>query len=88
MLQKFNVSLMDWLGESKYMYGLKIIPATRFSSTNTNGLCEYSPFLCGVGSVAALELAYGIGLKTWDGIPEPICTARYIYILCRRKRAR
>ena len=48
----------DWLGESKYMYGSKAIPPSRFSKTNTNGVWEYSPYLCGVGLMEGLELSY------------------------------
>ncbi|KAL6886865.1 hypothetical protein GGI43DRAFT_388484 [Trichoderma evansii] len=36
----------DWLGESKYMYGLNTLPPSRFSDSNPNGLWEYSPLLC------------------------------------------
>ncbi|KAH8802625.1 hypothetical protein F5884DRAFT_802467 [Xylogone sp. PMI_703] len=64
---------VDWLGESKYMYGLTHIPPSRFSSTNANGLWEYSPFLCGVGLGEALEIAYSLNFFIWDRIPEPIC---------------
>lgn len=43
------VMLIMGTGESKYMHGLTTIPPSRFSSSNPNGLQEYSPFLCGVG---------------------------------------
>ncbi|OCK74477.1 hypothetical protein K432DRAFT_420287 [Lepidopterella palustris CBS 459.81] len=39
---------VNWLGESKYMYGLTTIPPSCFSNTKANGLWEYSPFLCGM----------------------------------------
>ncbi|CAG7915792.1 unnamed protein product [Penicillium olsonii] len=64
---------INWLGESKYKYGLTDIPPSRFSNTNANGLWEYSPFLCGAGLSEALELSYGTGLVVWDSVPEPIC---------------
>ena len=64
---------MNQLGESKYTYGLTTILPSRFSNTNANGLWEYSPFLCGVGLVKALELAYGMSFLVWDRIPEPMC---------------
>lgn len=54
------------------MYGLKTIPPSRFSNTNANGLWEYSPFLCGVGLMEALELAYGMNFLMWDRMPEPM----------------
>lgn len=61
----------DWLGESKYMYGSKAIPPSRFSKTNTNGLWEYSHYLCGVGLMEGLELSYLFGMTVWDRTPEP-----------------
>jgi hypothetical protein len=73
LLKEFMDDFVNWLGESKYMYGLKTIPPSRFSNTNSNGLWEYSPFLCGVGLVEALELAYGMNFLVWDRIPEPMC---------------
>lgn len=63
----------NWLGESKYMYGLTDIPPSRFSNTNANGLWEYSPFLCGAGLSEALELSYGVAMLVWDNVPEPMC---------------
>ncbi|KAK6222923.1 hypothetical protein LQW54_000734 [Pestalotiopsis sp. IQ-011] len=63
--------IRDWLGESKYMYGLNTIPPSRFSKTNTNGLWEYSPYLCGVGLMEGLELSYLLGMMVWDRTPEP-----------------
>ncbi|OXV06093.1 hypothetical protein Egran_06139 [Elaphomyces granulatus] len=73
ILKELRDDFVDWLGETKYMHGLKTIPPSRFSATNTNGLWEYSPFLCGVGLMEALELGYGMGFLIWDGIPEPMC---------------
>ena len=73
LLKEFMDDIVNWLGESKYMYGLQTIPPSRFSNTNANGLWEYSPFLCGVGLVEALELAYGMNFLVWDRIPEPMC---------------
>ncbi|WEW56192.1 hypothetical protein PRK78_001629 [Emydomyces testavorans] len=64
---------VNWLGETKYMYGLTTIPPSRFSNSNSNGLWEYSPYLCGVGLMEALELAYNMGFLIWDEIPEPMC---------------
>jgi hypothetical protein len=60
---------VNWLGETKDTYGLN----SRFSNTNSNGLWEYSPFLCGAGLSEALELAYGMGMLLWDKFPEPMC---------------
>ncbi|KAI0197787.1 hypothetical protein F4808DRAFT_438147 [Astrocystis sublimbata] len=63
---------MNWLGESKYQSGLDAIPPSQFSDTNSNGLWEYSPFLCGVGLMEGLELAYAAGMYLWERIPEPM----------------
>jgi hypothetical protein len=73
LLTAFRYDLVNWLGESKYMYGLTTIPPSRFSNTNANGLWEYSPFLCGSGLTEALELAYAMGFLIMDRIPEPLC---------------
>lgn len=73
MLHELRDDFVNWLGESKYMYGLTTIPPSRFTHVNSNGLWEYSPFLCGAGLMEALELAYGMGLLMWDRVPEPMC---------------
>ncbi|KAL7909029.1 hypothetical protein GGI35DRAFT_493835 [Trichoderma velutinum] len=75
----------DWLGESKYMYGLTTLPPSRFSNSNSNGLWEYSPFLCGVGLAESLELAYRVGLLLWDKIPEPILLVHLHNMLVQKK---
>lgn len=54
-LREFRDDFVDWLGESKYMNGLKTIPPSRFSNSNSNGLWEYYPFLCGVGLMEPWE---------------------------------
>lgn len=63
---------INWLGETKYMHGLNGIPPSRFSSTNSNGLWEYSPYLCGTGLAEALTMAAQIGQLLWDSVPEPM----------------
>lgn len=73
ILRELRDDFVDWLGESKYMHGLTGIPPSRFSHVNSNGLWEYSPFLCGAGLEEALELAFGMGLFLWDRVPEPFC---------------
>lgn len=72
LLEGIQFDFVNWLGESKYMSGLTNIPPSRFSTTNANGLWEYSPFLCGVGLMEGLEIAYRTGMAIWDRIPEPI----------------
>jgi hypothetical protein len=66
MTELMRLDFPDWLGETKYKYGLNTIPPSRFSNTDSNGLWEYSPLLCGVGLVEALQLAYVHGICAWD----------------------
>lgn len=61
----------NWLGESACPLDLKAVPSSRFSDTNSNGLWEYSPFLCGVGLMEGLEMAYRLGMALWDVMHEP-----------------
>ncbi|KAI8657076.1 hypothetical protein NCS56_01313400 [Fusarium sp. Ph1] len=72
LLQMEREDFVNWLGESKYMSGLTTIPPSRFSDHKSNGFWEYSPFLCGVGLMEGLELAYIMGVSLWDKIPEPM----------------
>ncbi|CAH0053890.1 unnamed protein product [Clonostachys solani] len=69
-LEVIRLDFIEWLGETKYKDGLKGIPPSRFTSTNANGLYEYSPFMCGAGLLEGLELAYLIGIYIWDSTPE------------------
>jgi hypothetical protein len=73
VLKTLQEDFINWLGESKYMHGLTSIPPSRFSNTDTNGLWEYSPFLCGAGLAEGLELAYGTSMLILDRLPETIC---------------
>lgn len=75
----------DWLGESKYMYGLKTLPPSRFSNSNANGLWEYSPFLCGTGLAESLEIVYRFGLVLWDKVPEPMLLVHLHNMLVQKK---
>ncbi|KAK0657747.1 hypothetical protein B0T16DRAFT_317985 [Cercophora newfieldiana] len=70
MIEGIQFDFINWLGESKYMHGLNTIPPSRFSKTNSNGLWEYSPYLCAVGLVEGLQLAYSLGMWLWDKLPE------------------
>lgn len=71
ILEKQFQEFRDWLGESACLSSLKTFPPSRFSYTNSNGLWEYSPFLCGVGLMEGLEIAYRLGMAIWDVMPEP-----------------
>ncbi|KAI0834485.1 hypothetical protein F5Y06DRAFT_278761 [Hypoxylon sp. FL0890] len=70
LLGSLHDDFAHWLGTSKYKCGLETIPPSRFSNTDSNGLWEYSPFLCGVGLMDALELAYLAGIYILDRVPE------------------
>lgn len=71
ILDDLKFDFVNWLGESKYMYGLTTIPASRFSKYNANGLWEYSPLLCAAGLVEGLVLVQRVLMHLWDNIPEP-----------------
>jgi len=71
ILEDLKSDFVNWLGESKYMYGLDTIPASRFSKHNANGLWEYSPLLCAAGLVEGLILVQRVVMNLWDRIPEP-----------------
>ncbi|KAI1323447.1 hypothetical protein F5Y16DRAFT_425185 [Xylariaceae sp. FL0255] len=72
LLDCIKVEFTDFLGESRYKHGLDGIPPSQFSETNSNGLWEYSPFLCGVGLMEGLELAYSHAMYLWEYNPEPM----------------
>ncbi|KAL7621943.1 hypothetical protein AAE478_007443 [Parahypoxylon ruwenzoriense] len=72
LLEAVQYDFVNWLGESKYMHGLTNIPPSRFSTTDSNGLWEYSPFLCGVGLEEGLREAYQYSFIVLDSLPEPI----------------
>lgn len=55
-----------------YINRLDTILASRFSSTNANGLWEYSLFLCVVGLVEDHNLSYCFGMSVWDRLPESV----------------
>ncbi|CAG9987568.1 unnamed protein product, partial [Clonostachys byssicola] len=60
------------LGRTILAAGLDTIPTSRFADTDVNGLYNYSPFQCGVGSLEALELSYLVSTYIWDQVPEPL----------------
>lgn len=71
IIDEVQGDFIDWMGESKYMHGLKTIPPSRFSKHNTNGLWEYSPLLCAAGLVEGLVIVQRLMMHLWDKIPEP-----------------
>ncbi|KAK2867893.1 hypothetical protein FQN49_003366 [Arthroderma sp. PD_2] len=85
LMTEMREGFINFLGESKYMHGLTTIPPSRFTSTNSNGLWEYSPFLCGVGLAEALDLVTSLGFALWDGISEPMCLVHLHNMLVKKK---
>ena len=71
ILEDVKFDFINWLGESKYMYGLNTTPASRFSKYNANGLWEHYPLLCAAGLVEGLVLSQRVVMLLWDKIPEP-----------------
>lgn len=71
ILDDLKFDFVNWLGESKYMYGLNTIPPSRFTQHNANGLWEFSPLLCAAGLVEGLVLVQRATMRLWDEIPEP-----------------
>ncbi|KGO50194.1 Uncharacterized conserved protein UCP028035 [Penicillium expansum] len=84
LMSEFLMDFVDWLGESKYMHGLTAIPPSRFSNTNSNGLWEYCPFLCGAGLSEALELTHSMAMRIWGSVPEPICVSHLHNMLVQK----
>ncbi|WYZ40952.1 hypothetical protein EsH8_IV_001293 [Colletotrichum jinshuiense] len=72
MLRLLKSEFINHLGVSHPTQNGNTMPSSRFASTNPNGLWDYSPFLCGVGLVEALQHAYSISMRIWDLLPEPI----------------
>ncbi|KAF7552044.1 hypothetical protein G7Z17_g4596 [Cylindrodendrum hubeiense] len=72
LLESMQDDFVNWLGETKYMYGLTNIAPSRFINSNANGLWEHCPYLCGVGLMEGLELAYNSSVAVWDMIHEPM----------------
>ncbi|KAK3984627.1 hypothetical protein QBC44DRAFT_252389 [Cladorrhinum sp. PSN332] len=71
LVQTLQSVLGHWLGDSPYVQGMKFgITPSRFAGTNSNGLWEYSPFLCGVGLVEGLDLTHRVSMQIWDRQPE------------------
>lgn len=71
MLKGLATHVQQWLGNCKNLFDSTGM-SSRFSKNNSNGLWDYSPFLCGVGLAEALELTYRLSMIAWDRTYEPI----------------
>ncbi|THX60948.1 hypothetical protein D6D06_00872 [Aureobasidium pullulans] len=70
-LDHFSTYIRIWLGASKHVFSWSGVPS-RFAEHDSNGLWNYSPFLCGTGLMEALEITYRGTMITWDEMSEPI----------------
>lgn len=70
ILKQIRDEFNGCMGQTILAAGLDTIPTSRFADTNANGLYDYSPFQCGVGSLEALELSYLVSTYIWDQVPE------------------
>ncbi|KAI5265033.1 hypothetical protein E4T47_08633 [Aureobasidium subglaciale] len=62
--------ICDTLGQSADAFGDNNVPS-RFSGHDSNGLWNYSPFMCGTGLMEALEITYRATMTIWDKVREP-----------------
>ncbi|TKX26247.1 hypothetical protein C1H76_1600 [Elsinoe australis] len=60
------------LGRSVFVRGTNTRFTSRFSKTNSNGLWDYSPYLCGNGLLEGLEISSRLGLQLLNAFPEPL----------------
>ncbi|THY50911.1 hypothetical protein D6C97_06868 [Aureobasidium pullulans] len=70
-LDHLSTHIRTWLGASEHVLSWSGVPS-RFAEHDSNGLWNYSPFLCGTGLMEALEITYRSTMITWDKISEPI----------------
>lgn len=75
----------EWLGKSDHVFTSEL--PSRFSGLEPHGLWNYSPFLCGVGLLEALEISYRLSMLVWDVLDEPHLMVNLHDILRRRGRA-
>ncbi|KAK1597976.1 LOW QUALITY PROTEIN: uncharacterized protein LY79DRAFT_587118 [Colletotrichum navitas] len=61
-------NLWSCLGRSTHLHEEFMFPDSAFSETHANGLWELSPFLCGVGLMDSVELAYRYSMSIWDAL--------------------
>ncbi|THX29952.1 hypothetical protein D6D10_08772 [Aureobasidium pullulans] len=74
----------DWLGRSDHVFTSEL--PSRFSGLEPHGLWSYSPFLCGVGLLEALEISYRLSMLVWDVLNEPLLMVNLHGILRQRGR--
>lgn len=75
----------DWLGRSDHVFTSEL--PSRFSGLEPHGIWSYSPFLCGVGLLEALEISYRLSMLVWDVLNEPLLMVSLHGMLRQRGRA-
>ncbi|KAK1975498.1 hypothetical protein LZ30DRAFT_605505 [Colletotrichum cereale] len=56
------------LGRSVHLHEYCMFPNSAFAETHTDGLWELSPFLCAVGLMDSVELAFRYSMSLWDSL--------------------
>ncbi|KAL7795378.1 hypothetical protein V8C37DRAFT_374320, partial [Trichoderma ceciliae] len=84
ILEKLGYEFQDALGKCKLFHDLAAILPSRFSTTNSNGVWDYSPFFCGAGLAEGLELTYRSVMILWDGMREPMLVLHLHNMLVHR----
>ncbi|GKT89786.1 hypothetical protein CT0861_03589 [Colletotrichum tofieldiae] len=56
------------LGSSTHLHDQHVFPTSSFSETHVDGLWELSPFLCAVGLMDSVELAFRYSMALWDSL--------------------
>lgn len=72
ILEKLSAEFTEALGRCALFRELAAVLPSRFSTTNPNGVWDYSPFLCGAGLAEGLELTYRSIMVLWDRMREPM----------------
>lgn len=70
--RKLREDFANRLGRSIFVRGANTEVTSRFSKTNSNGLWDYSPYLCGNGLLEGLELSSRLGIQLLNAFPEPL----------------
>ncbi|KAL1897860.1 hypothetical protein Sste5346_003712 [Sporothrix stenoceras] len=71
ILEKLHRDYVNWLRKAQCMQDAGGAPGSRFTSTNANGMWQYSPFLCGTGPEEALAESYRCSFTVMERILEP-----------------
>ncbi|KAF9870995.1 hypothetical protein CkaCkLH20_11412 [Colletotrichum karsti] len=70
VIDALRVDLTFWLTATPRVASV-VQPHSQFSTTDCKGIMKYSPWLCGVGLIDALDLTFRMTMYIWELIPEP-----------------